>query len=92
MWDCRLRSDGLSHGSRAVHGSSLSSNSRGSRSWVGSEQYTNHHHSVSDGALPYSDSPPDIVQEPRWTSPVRKFNLGEPAASIAGGNLNTIIL
>ncbi|KAI5554712.1 hypothetical protein POPTR_019G032300v4 [Populus trichocarpa] len=86
MWDCRLRSDGLSHGSRAVHGSSLSSNSRGSRSWVGSEQYTNHHHSVSDGALPYSDSPPDIVQEPRWTSPVRKFNLGEPAASIAGGS------
>ncbi|KAG5224198.1 RING/U-box superfamily protein [Salix suchowensis] len=86
MWDCRLRSDGLSHGSRAVHGSSLSSNSRGSRSWVGSERYTNHHHSVSDGALPYSDSPPDTVQEPRWTSPVRKFNLGEPVASTAGAH------
>ncbi|KAB5512145.1 hypothetical protein DKX38_029173 [Salix brachista] len=91
MWDCRLRSDGLSHGSRAVHGSSLSSNSRGSRSWVGSERYTNHHHSVSDGALPYSDSPPDTVQEPRWTSPVRKFNLGEPVASTAGGILKITI-
>ncbi|KAB2058755.1 hypothetical protein ES319_A11G255900v1 [Gossypium barbadense] len=36
IWDCRLHSDGLSHGSHAagLHGSSLSSNSRGSRSKV----------------------------------------------------------
>ncbi|KAI5566946.1 hypothetical protein BDE02_13G055600 [Populus trichocarpa] len=86
MWDCRLRSDGLSHGSRAVRDSSFSSNSRGSRSWVGSEQYANHHHSVSDGALSYSDSTPDNVQEPRWTSPVQKFNLSDLAVSTAGGS------
>lgn len=90
MWDCRLRSDGLSHVSHAVHGSSLSSNSRGSRSWVGSERYTNHHHSVSDGALSFSDSPPDNVPQPRWTSPVQKFNLGGLATSSARGNLSII--
>lgn len=91
-WDCRLNSDGLPHGSHGVHGSSLSSNSRGSRSWLGSERYTNHHHSVSDGVLSYSDSPPDNVQEPRWTSPVQKFNLGQLATSTVGGNLNLIII
>ncbi|XP_002525459.2 uncharacterized protein LOC8276539 [Ricinus communis] len=86
MWDCRLQSDGLPHGSHGVHGSSLSSNSRGSRSWIASERLTNHHHSVSDGVLSYSDSLPDNVQEPRWTSPVQKFNLGEIAASSVGGS------
>ncbi|KAF2288243.1 hypothetical protein GH714_005245 [Hevea brasiliensis] len=86
MWDCRLRSDVLPHGSHGVHGSSLSSNSRGSRNWVGSDPLTNHHHSVSDGVLFYSDSLPDNVKEPRWTSPVQKFNLGEVAVSTVGGS------
>lgn len=53
---------------------------------MGSERYSNHHHSVSDGVLSYSGSP-DNIQAPRWTSPVKKFNLGGPASSIAGGNL-----
>ncbi|TXG66279.1 hypothetical protein EZV62_007554 [Acer yangbiense] len=88
IWDCRLQSDGYQHGSGApLRGSSLSSNSRGSRSRVGSERYTNHHHSVSDGVLSYSGSPTDNIQAPRWTSPVQKFNLGELAASTAGGRL-----
>lgn len=87
MWDCRLQADGLPHGSYGVHGSSLSSHSRGSRSWVGSERYTNHHHSVSDGVLSYSDSPPDNLREPRWTSSAPKFNLGEIATSGVGGKL-----
>ncbi|KAH7571747.1 hypothetical protein ACOSP7_014541 [Xanthoceras sorbifolium] len=87
MWDCRLQSDGFQHGSGApLRGSSLSSNSRGSRSRVGSERYTNHHHSVSDGVLSYSGSPPDNIQAPRWTSPVQKFNLGELASSTTGGS------
>ncbi|KDP20277.1 hypothetical protein JCGZ_06863 [Jatropha curcas] len=86
MWDCRLHSDVLPNGSHGVHSSSLSSNSRGSRSWVGSEGLTNHHHSVSDGVLSYSDSLPDNVQEPRWTSPIQKFNLGEGTASTIGGS------
>ncbi|XP_050221833.1 uncharacterized protein LOC126672005 [Mercurialis annua] len=89
MWDCRLQSDGLPQSSHGVHGSSLSSNSRESRSWVGSERLTNHHHSVSDGILSYSDSLPDNTQEPRWTSPVQKFNLREVAASSMGGSRQT---
>ncbi|KAJ0013345.1 hypothetical protein Pint_20203 [Pistacia integerrima] len=79
IWDCRLQSDGLQHGSHGapLHGSSLSSTSRGSRSRVSSERFTtNHHHSVSDGVLSYSGSPPDNIQAPRWTSPVQKFNFG----------------
>ncbi|GAV72708.1 hypothetical protein CFOL_v3_16196 [Cephalotus follicularis] len=85
-WDCRLQSDGLSHGSQGAtfHGSSLSSISRRSR--LGSDLYTNHQHSVSDGVLSYPCSPPDNIQEPRWTSPIQKFNLGELATSTVGGS------
>lgn len=94
IWDCRLHSDGLSHGSNGagLHGSSLSSNSKGSRSRVGSGGYVNHHHSVSDGALSYSGSPPDGAQVPRWTSPIQRFNQEELPAPNVGGNLKLISL
>ncbi|XP_022747781.1 uncharacterized protein LOC111297330 [Durio zibethinus] len=87
IWDCRLHSDGLPHGSHGtgLHVSSMPSNSRGSRSRVGSEEYINHHHSVSDGALSYSGSPPDSAQVPRWTSPIQRFNLEELPAPNVGG-------
>lgn len=88
-WDCRLQSDGLPHGSYGApeHGSSFSLNSKGNRSGVDSDdRYANHHHSVSDGALSYSGSPPDNYQAPRWTSPMLKFNLGEFATSSMGGS------
>ncbi|KAL4377355.1 hypothetical protein GQ457_02G032830 [Hibiscus cannabinus] len=87
IWDCRLHSDGMSHGSHAtgLHGSSLSSNSRGSRSRIGSEGYINHHHSVSDGALSYSGSPPYSAQVPRCTSPIKRFNPEELLVSNVGG-------
>lgn len=94
IWDCRLQSDGLQHGTHGapLHGSSLSSTSRGSRSRVSNERHTtNHHHSVSDGVLSYPGSPPDNIQAPRWTSPVKKFNLGEPAASTVGGSVWLIL-
>ncbi|XVF42475.1 hypothetical protein PTKIN_Ptkin01aG0366000 [Pterospermum kingtungense] len=89
IWDCRIHSDGLSHGSNGagLHGSSLSSNSKGSRSRVGSEGYINHHHSVSDGALSYSGSPPDSAQVPRWTSPIQKFNQEELPVPHVGGSM-----
>lgn len=92
IWNCRLQADAIPNGGNGVplHGLSLSSNSRGSRSRVGSERYSNHHHSVSDGVLSYSESPPENVQVPRWTSPVPKFNMGELAASTVGGNLELI--
>lgn len=92
IWDCRLQSDGLRHGSRGapLHGSSLSSQSRGSRSRVSSERFTNHHHSVSDGVLSYSGSPTDNLHEPRWTSPAQKFNIGElPASNMRGSRSQT---
>ena len=94
IWDCRLHSDGLPHGSHGagLHGSTISSNSRGSRSRLGSEGYFNHHHSVSDGALSYSGSPPDIAQVPQWTSPIQRFNLEDLPAPNVGGNLKLIFL
>ncbi|XVF30907.1 hypothetical protein REPUB_Repub16aG0098700 [Reevesia pubescens] len=87
IWDCRLHSDGLPHGSHGtgLHGSSLSSNSRGSRSRIGSEGYTNHHHSVSDGALSFYGSPSDSAQVPRWTSPIQRFNPEALPAPNVGG-------
>lgn len=78
-WDCRFQSDGLSHRvhEAPVYGSSLSSHSKGSRSGVSGEQYPNHYHSVSDGALSYLGSPSDNYHAPRWTPPVQKYDLGE---------------
>ncbi|WVZ56790.1 hypothetical protein U9M48_007271 [Paspalum notatum var. saurae] len=90
-WDCRYSSDGLPH---RVHDaphdhppyvSSLSSHSKGSRSAFGSDQYLNHHHSVSDGALSYFGSPADSLQAPRWTPSLQRFDLGE-FSTPAGGS------
>jgi hypothetical protein len=64
--------------------SSLSSHSKGSRSAFGSDQYLNHHHSVSDGALSYFGSPVDSLQAPRWTPSLQRFDLGE-FSTPAGG-------
>ncbi|XVE90095.1 hypothetical protein DITRI_Ditri20bG0049700 [Diplodiscus trichospermus] len=83
--DCRIHSDGLPNvpHDAGLHGSSLSSNSKGSRGRVGSEGYINHDHSVSDGALSYYGSPPDHV--PQWTSPIQRFNPEEVSAPNVGG-------
>ncbi|KAF5725705.1 hypothetical protein HS088_TW23G00432 [Tripterygium wilfordii] len=88
LWDFRLHSDGLPQGSHAAgaHGSSLPSNSKGSRRRVVSKPYAKHHHSVSDGALSYSGSPTDNIRAPRWTSPVRKFKVGEFCSSSVQGS------
>lgn len=88
-WDCGLQSDGLPHRTHGApeHGSSLSLIIKGNRSRADSDRYTNHHHSVSDGALSYSASPSDNYQPPQWTSPMLKFNIGESAASSMGGEM-----
>jgi len=89
-WDCMYSSDGLPHRTHdAPHDhppyvSSLSSHSKGSRSAFGSDQYLNHHHSVSDGALSYFGSPVDSLQAPRWTPSLQRFDLGE-FSTPAGG-------
>lgn len=90
-WDCRFQSDGLSHRvhEASIYGSSLSSHSKGSRSGVSSDQYPNHYHSVSDGALSYLGSPSDNLQAPGWTPPVRRYDLGE--FTPVGGNSCSLI-
>ncbi|KAK3151506.1 hypothetical protein QOZ80_3AG0246750 [Eleusine coracana subsp. coracana] len=94
-WDCRYSSDGLPH---RVHDapldhppyvSSLSSHSKGSRSAFGSDQYRNHHHSVSDGALSYFGSPADSLQAPRWTPSLQRFDLGEFSTPTGGSRPET---
>ncbi|RCV42259.1 hypothetical protein SETIT_9G202500v2 [Setaria italica] len=94
-WDCRYSSDGLPH---RVHDaphdappyvSSLSSHSKGSRSAFGSDQYLNHHHSVSDGALSYFGSPADSLQAPRWTPSLQRFDLGEFSTPAGGSRPET---
>lgn len=87
-WDCRYQSDGLPNRihDAPLYGSSISSHSKGSRSGFGSDQYQNHHHSASDGALSYLGSPSDNLQGTRWTPSVRRFDLGE-FSTPAGGNL-----
>ncbi|OAY73024.1 uncharacterized protein LOC109723952 isoform X2 [Ananas comosus] len=85
-WDCRYQSDGLPNRihDAPLYGSSISSHSKGSRSGFGSDQYQNHHHSASDGALSYLGSPSDNLQGTRWTPSVRRFDLGE-FSTPAGG-------
>jgi len=94
-WDCRYSSDGLPH---RVHDaphdhppyvSSLSSHSKGSRSAFGSDQYLNHHHSVSDGAFSYFGSPADSLQAPRWTPSLQRFDLGEFSTPAGGSRPET---
>lgn len=86
--DYRLQSDGLPHQSGEVpsRGSSISSNSKGIRSRIGSDRYTNHYHSLSDGVLSFSGSPPDNFQAPRWTSPAQQFNVSKFATTSMGGS------
>lgn len=90
-WDCRDRSDGLSQETPAapLYGSSLSSHSKGSRSVMSSDQYANHHHSVSDGALSYFESPSNNFQGSRWTPPVQRYDLGEFSTPAGGARIDS---
>ncbi|CAN6287813.1 unnamed protein product [Urochloa humidicola] len=94
-WDCRYSSDGLPHrvhdapNDHPPYVSSLSSHSKGSRSAFGSDQYLNHHHSVSDGALSYFGSPADSLQAPRWTPSLQRFDLGEFSTPAGGSRQET---
>lgn len=71
-WDFRFQSDGLSYGSHdgiLLYGSSTSSNSKDSRSWMRGNHLSSHQYSVSDGARPYFSSPSDMSLAPQWTPP-----------------------
>ncbi|XP_073303280.1 uncharacterized protein [Primulina huaijiensis] len=52
-----------------LYGSSASSNSRGSRSWVRGTNLANHQFLVSDGIGPFYGSPSDISPVQQWTPP-----------------------
>ncbi|KAH7515969.1 hypothetical protein FEM48_Zijuj10G0084600 [Ziziphus jujuba var. spinosa] len=71
-WDFQFQSDGLQYGSHdgiQLYGSSRSSNSKESRSWVRGNQLYNHHYSASDGAGMFLSSSSDLSQGPQWTPP-----------------------
>lgn len=71
-WDFRFQSEGPSFGSQEgsqLYGSSTSSNSRESRSWLRGNYLPNHQHSASDGVAPYFSSPSDFSPAQQWTPP-----------------------
>ncbi|KAK6139340.1 hypothetical protein DH2020_026921 [Rehmannia glutinosa] len=71
-WDFPFQPEELSFGSHdgvQLFGSSASSNSRDSRTWVRGNNLTNHHFLVSDGIAPYLSSPADISPAQQWTPP-----------------------
>lgn len=88
-WDCRYQSDGLSQETPGdpLHGSSPSSHSKGSISVMGSDQYANHQHSVSDGALSYFESP--ALRSSRWTPPIQRYDLAEFSTPSGGATINS---
>lgn len=93
IWDCRSQSEGLPYGSDATpYHYSLSSISSSDGKRFGNERYGIHHHSVSDSALSYSESPIDNLRAPapRWTSPARKFNLSRVTTASVEGSRSEI--
>ncbi|KAI0498167.1 hypothetical protein KFK09_021408 [Dendrobium nobile] len=90
-WDCRDQSDGLSQEmpTAPLYGSSLSSHSKRSRSVMSSDQYANHHHSASDGALSYFESPSNNLQASRWTPPAQRYDLSEFSTPVAGARIDS---
>ncbi|XP_008221728.1 PREDICTED: uncharacterized protein LOC103321681 [Prunus mume] len=71
-WDFRFQPEELQYGLHdgiQQHGSSTSSNSKGSRGWVRGNNLYNHHYSASDGAALFLSSSSDLSQGPQWTPP-----------------------
>ncbi|KAF5793825.1 putative transcription factor C2H2 family [Helianthus annuus] len=80
-WDMRYHSEGQSFGSQEgsqLYGSSTSSNSRETRSWLRGGYVPNHQHSVSDGVGLYISSPSDFSPAQQWTPPaIREIGVEE---------------
>ncbi|XP_072985988.1 uncharacterized protein [Typha latifolia] len=93
-WDCRFQSDGLPQITRdaSINDSlSLLSDSKRNISELGSEQYPNHYHSISDGALSDLDSTSSNFQARRWTSLVQSYDLGEFSTPSGGARPETFV-
>ncbi|GMN41881.1 hypothetical protein TIFTF001_011100 [Ficus carica] len=70
-WDFQFQNEGLQYGPHdgiQLYGSSTSSNSKESRSWVRGNQLYNHPY-ASDGAGILMSSSSDLSQGPQWTPP-----------------------
>nr|AAU90322.2 hypothetical protein SDM1_55t00009 [Solanum demissum] len=80
-WDFRFQPETLSFGSNdgvQLYGSSASSNSRDSRSWVRGNQLANHQYLISDGVGAYCSSPSDISPAQQWTPPaIQEINIDD---------------
>ncbi|XAR65208.1 hypothetical protein NMG60_11009234 [Bertholletia excelsa] len=90
-WDFRFQPEGLSFGSHdgiQLYGSSTSSNSRGSRSWLRGSHLSNHQNSTSDGVGPYFSSPSEISPTRQWTPPtiqeIRVDDYGNTSRRVLG--------
>nr|XP_043633851.1 uncharacterized protein LOC122605043 [Erigeron canadensis] len=87
-WDIRYHSEGQSFGSQEgsqLYGSSTSSNSRGSRSWLRAACRPNHRHSASDGAGLYVSSPSEFSPTQQWTPPtIQEISIDEFENSFRG--------
>ncbi|GKU99524.1 hypothetical protein SLEP1_g12364 [Rubroshorea leprosula] len=71
-WDFRFQSEGLSYGSHdgiQLYGSSTSSNSKESGSWLRGNVLYNHQYSASDGTGLFLSSPSELSHGPQWTPP-----------------------
>ncbi|GLU17064.1 hypothetical protein SLE2022_334610 [Rubroshorea leprosula] len=71
-WDLRFQSEGLSYGSHdgiQLYGSSTSSNSKESGSWLRGNLLYNHQYSASDGTGLFLSSPSELSHGPQWTPP-----------------------
>lgn len=71
-WDQRFQTELLSNesvGDVGIALSSLSSNSKGSRTWVRGEQLPRHNYSSSDGAMSYLSDPYDIFHSQQLPPP-----------------------
>ncbi|XP_049405380.1 uncharacterized protein LOC125868851 [Solanum stenotomum] len=80
-WDFRFQPETLSFGSNdgvQLYGSSASSNSRDSRSWVRGNQLANHQYLITDGVGAYCSSPSDISPAQQWTPPaIQEINIDD---------------
>nr|XP_043606502.1 uncharacterized protein LOC122578583 [Erigeron canadensis] len=84
-WDFRFQNEGQSFGSQEgsrLFGSSMSTDSRGSRSWLRGNYLPNHRHSVSDGTGVFFSSPSDLSPAQQWTPPaIQQIRLDDYATS-----------
>lgn len=95
-WDYRFHPEALPSGSHGVqlYGSSLSSTSKGSRSRISSDHFSNHQYSVSDGIISYISSPSDSFHGQHWNTLAQGINNGEctPATAMSEPRLGCLPL